>query len=78
MEFGFGFGKRDVAVRDLSEKATYYMRRHQISVRLAWGQVALWHNHRAIINWLNPLVWCWHGNGLHRRGAPIEIAESVA
>ena len=44
----------------------------QWSVRLSWGQIGLWRNSRSIINWLNPLVWCRHGSGLHLRGRPIE------
>ena len=49
-------------------------------LRVTWRQIALWRTtadggNRAIFNWLNPLVWCWHGDGLHLRGKPIESAS---
>lgn len=47
----------------------------KLSIRVEWRQVGLWWGvagERTLFNWLNPLVWCWHGNGLHLRGQPIE------
>ncbi len=29
----------------------------QWQIRLSWGQLALWRNHHALIDWRNPFVW---------------------
>ena len=50
----------------------------RLATRFAWRQVGVWWGRaceRTLVNWLNPLVWRWHGNGLHFRGQPIEQVD---
>ena len=50
----------------------------KLTARLDWRQVGMWWGRaceRTLFNWLNPLVWCRHENGLYFRGQPIEQVE---
>lgn len=53
------FGRKvpETILIDFNSDATETVHRYPWEFRCVWGQVALWHNYKAIFDFRNPLVW---------------------